>query len=175
MVKRPFVEFEVSFSSREIIDKYTALYERYIISLEISKPSEQAFKVLLNPEQKGGTVMLFSDPIGKQEYDNLDFLRRHHLIPLKSEMEKLWYEAEKGLEIDGMGKWILEGAKYWRGLILPEGSIKAANFIWWCLREGVLKTMVSDYIEPKGEGSELGSDGVTKFWQKVADLVAEKS
>lgn len=175
MVNRPFVDFNVSFSSREIIDKYEELYRQEVISLEITKPSEQSFKSLFSPEQKGGSIMLFSDPIGKQEYDNLDFLRRHHLIPLKSEMDQMWQDAENDTEIDGEGKWILEKAKHWRGLILPEGSVKAANLIWWCLNQGVLKTMIRDYNLPKDENSELGSDGVKKFWQKVAELVEEKS
>lgn len=175
MVNRSFVNFEVSFSSREIVDKYAELYRREVISLEITKPSEQAFKTLFAPEQKGGSIMLFSEPIGKQEYDNLDFLRRHHLIPLKSEMDQMWQDAENNMEIDGGGKWILEKAKHWRGLILPFRSAKAANFIWWCQEQGVFETMVKDYSEPKEEGNELGSDGVTQFWQKVAELVAEKS
>lgn len=175
MLNRPFVNFEVSFSSREIVDKYAQLYSREIISLEITKPSEQAFKALFSPEQKGGSIMLFSDPIGKQEYDNLDFLRRHHLIPLKSEMDQMWKDAENNMEIDGGGKWILEKAKHWRGLILPFHSAKAANFIWWCQKQGVFEAMIKNYSELKDEGNELGSDGVSQFWQKVAELVAEKS
>jgi hypothetical protein len=175
MVNRPFVDFEVSFSSREIIDKYTELYKKEIISLEITKPSEQSFKALLTPDQKGGAILLFSDPIGKQEYDNLDFLRRHHLIPLKSEMEQMWADAENGMEIDGGGKWILEKAKHWRGLMLPYHSAKAANFIWWCLGQGIFKTMVQQFVLPENEDHELGSDGVKLFWQEVAKLVAEKS
>lgn len=175
MVNRPFVKFEVSFSSREIVDKYSVLYQNHNISLEITKPSEQAFKALFCPHQKGGSILLFSEPIGRQEYDNLEFLRRHHLMPQKTEMEKLWRDGEKGMEIDGGGRWILEEAKHWRGLILPEGSEKAATFIWWCLQQGILKTMAKDYFCPKENIEELGSDGVKKFWQKVAEIVEEKS
>lgn len=175
MINRPFVKFDVSFSSREIIDKYAELYKKHVISLEITKPSEQAFKSLFCPSQKGGTILLFSEPVGRQEYDNLNFLRRHHLIPLKDEMEKLWYEAEKGLVIDGGGQWILEEARHWRALILPEGSQKAATFIWWCLQQGVLKIMAKDFVCPREDTSELGSDGVRKFWQKVGEIVEEKA
>lgn len=175
MLNRPFVNFEVSFSSREIVDKYADLYRREVVSLEITKPSEQAFKALFCPEQKGGSIMLFSDPIGKQEYDNLDFLRRHHLIPLKSEMDQMWKDGENNMEIDGGGKWIIDKAKHWRGLILPFRSATAANFIWWCQKQGVFETMIKNYSELKDEGNELGSGGVSKFWQKVAQLVAEKS
>lgn len=175
MVNRPFVKFEVSFSSREIVDKYTILYKNHNISLEITKPSEQAFKALFCPKQKGGTILLFSEPIGRQEYDNLDFLRRHRLIPQKTEMEKLWRDSEKDMEIDGGGRWILEEARHWRGLILPEGSEKAANFVWWCLQQGVLKTMVKDYFCPKENVEELGSDGVQKFWERVGEIVEEKA
>jgi len=177
MVNRSFVRFSVSFSSREIVDKYAELYRQEIISLEITKPSEQAFKALFTPDQKGGSILLFSEPIGRQEYDNLNFLRRHHLIPLKAEMENLWQEAEKNLEIDGGGKGLLEGAKHWRGLILPKDPIRAADFIFWCFREKLLLTMVESYVCPKqeGENKELSSDGVEVFWQRVASLVEEKS
>ncbi|MFA5932816.1 MAG: hypothetical protein WCV81_00960 [Microgenomates group bacterium] len=175
MVNRPFVKFEVSFSSREIIDKYADLYKRHVISMEITKPSEQAFKALFCPRQKGGTILLFSEPVGRQEFDNLNFLRRHHLIPLKSEMDKLWYEAEKGLIIDGGGKWIIENAKHWRGLVLPQGSQAAAAFIWWCLQQGVFKEMVKNFYCPKEDTEELGSDGVRKFWEKVGEIVEEKA
>ncbi|MDD2822780.1 MAG: hypothetical protein PHQ59_01740 [Candidatus Daviesbacteria bacterium] len=174
MINRPFVKFEVSFSSREIIDKYVKLYENNVISLEMTKPSEQSFKSLFCPVQKGGTILLFSEPVGRQEFDNLDFLRRHHFIPLKSEMEKLWQYAEQGMVIDGAGKWILEEAKHWRGLILPQGSKKAAAFIWWCLQQGILKTMIKEYVCPIKD-QELGSDGVERFWQRVAEIVEEKA
>ncbi len=175
MINRPFVDFEVSFSSREIVDKYAKKYRHEVISLEITKPSEQSFKALFSPEQKGGSIMLFSQAIGKQEYDNLDFLRRHNLIPLKSEMDQMWEYSEEDMEIDGKGMWILEKAKHWRGLILPFRSAKAADFIWWCLDQGIFKTMIKDFKEPHDEGNELGSDGVEQFWQKVAELIEAKS
>lgn len=175
MVNRPFVKFDVSFSSREIIDKYADLYKRQVISMEITKPSEQAFKALFCPKQKGGTILLFSEPVGRQEYDNLNFLRRHHLIPLKGEMERLWYESEKGLVIDGGGQWILQNARHWRGLILPKGSMAAATFIQWCMTQGVFHMMAKDFHCPKEDTQELGSDGVRKFWQKVAEIVEEKA
>jgi len=174
MINRPFVKFEVSFSSREIIDKYEDLYKNNVISLEMTKPSEQSFKSLFCPKQKGGSILLFSEPVGRQEFDNLDFLRKHHLIPSKSETDQLWHEAEQGLVIDGGGQWILEKAKQWRGLILPQGSKKAASFIWWCLQQGVLKTMVKNHVCPKEVSNELGSDGVARFWQRVAEIVEQK-
>lgn len=175
MINREFIKLSVSFSSREVVDKYSAAYQNNVISLEITKPSEQSFKALFHPSQKGGSVLFFSEHIGRQEEDNLDFLRRHRLIPLKSEMERMWEDCENNVEIDGGGKWILEKARHWRGLILPFRSAKAANFIWWCLQQGILETMVRDYTKPQGEDGELGSDGVERFWQKVAQLIKEKS
>lgn len=175
MINREFIKLDVSFSSREIVDKYANLYQNNVISLEITKPSEQLFKTLFHPNQKGGSILFFSEHIGRQESDNLDFLRRHQLIPLKAEMDQMWADSENNMEIDGGGKWILEKAKHWRGLILPFRSAKAANFIFWCLKQGILETMVKNYTQPKDEGNELGSDGVEQFWQKVAQLVEEKS
>lgn len=175
MINRDFIKLNVSFSSREIVDKYASLYKDNVISLEITKPSEQSFKALFYPNQKGGSVLFFSEHIGRQEEDNLDFLRRHRLIPLKSEMDQMWEYSERGVELDGEGKWILEKAKHWRGLILPFRCAKAANFILWCLHQGILEIMIRDYTKPKDEGNELGSDGVMQFWQKVAELVIDKS
>lgn len=176
MVNCPFVKLEVSFSSREIVDKYEELFNKETVSLEVTKPSEQSFKALFDPMQRGGALLLFTEPIGRQEYDNLDFLRRHHLIPQIAEMKYLCEEAEKDLVIDGGGKEILKNAKHWRGLILPTDPLKAAKFIWWALREKVLETMVSSHEKLEEVGvHEVGDDGVHLFWKRVGELVEEKT
>lgn len=74
------VELMTSYSDREVVGLYEKLYEKEVIALEITKPSEQTFKALLTPKQRGGAVLLLSDPVGKQEEDNLDFLSRHGLL-----------------------------------------------------------------------------------------------
>jgi hypothetical protein len=48
-----------------------------VISFEITKPSEQCFKALLPVSSAGGVTLLLSDPVGRQEYDNLAFLKRY--------------------------------------------------------------------------------------------------
>ncbi|MCL4367407.1 hypothetical protein M1563_04550 [Patescibacteria group bacterium] len=176
LTERQFAELEVSPSTREIVDKYEDVYERKVISLEMTKPSEQAFKALFNPNQRGGSILLFAKPVGKQEYDNLDFLRRHGLIPLESEQKALWQKAARGLPSDGLGgEEVVQKAAHWRGIIIPHQPKHAAQFIWWCLNEGLFTAMAGSFIEARdyNHTDELGSDGVQKFWKKIAQLVKE--
>jgi len=80
MSTRKNVELLTSSADREVVDLYEKLYEKEVIALEITKPSEQAFKALITPKQRGGAILLFSDPVGRQEKDNLNFLSRHGLL-----------------------------------------------------------------------------------------------
>ena len=65
----------------DVVKSYEDIYEKNVIALEVTKPSEQAFKALCGPKEVGGSVLLFSEPVGRQEKDNLDFLIRRGLIP----------------------------------------------------------------------------------------------
>jgi hypothetical protein len=68
-------------SDKDVVANYEKVYGEHVIALEIVKPSEQSFKALLSPLQRGGAILLFMQPIGKQEEDNLGFLTDHNLIP----------------------------------------------------------------------------------------------
>ena len=48
-----FVNLYTSTDDRGVVDLYDRMYHSNIISLEITKPSEQAFKTLLNPFKRG--------------------------------------------------------------------------------------------------------------------------
>ncbi|MBI5126911.1 hypothetical protein HZA76_00435 [Candidatus Roizmanbacteria bacterium] len=161
-----FVHLYTAADDRKIITNYDYVYEQNVVSLEITKPSEQSFKALFDCNKHSASLLLFTEPVGRQEYDNLDFLRRHKLIPSKSEEKTLW-QMEK---IPNMQT----KAQFWRGISLPKGSIKAANFIYWCLEQGIFTSMMNCKIRPLNEDEqrhELNSNGVASFWQTVAKLL----
>ena len=167
MTERPYVKLHVSTNDREVVDGYEDIYKGNIISLEITKPSEQAFKALLSPKQRGGAVLLFTKPVGRQEYDNLEFLRRHMMIPNADEQKKLWEAAENNRPFNQI-------KKSWRGIILPESPKKTADFVWWCLKERIFSTMTTIF-QPKKENNredeEINPDGVRMIWEKVGQFI----
>jgi hypothetical protein len=168
------VDVITSNEDREVVEKYESVYQQQLISLEITKPSEQAFKALYDPDMKGGVILLFCEPIGRQEFDNIDFLRRHKLIPEKSEQNFLFNRAKNNLSLNcTLGKELLKKAIYWRGLELPKGSTDTANFIAWCLREKIFLHMIisRDNKLNKIYKNEVSSAGVEQFWNKTAEYI----
>jgi hypothetical protein len=186
MLKRAYVRLEVSDEDREVVEKYEQVYKQEVISLEITKPSEQAFKALLNPGQRGGAVVLFTRPVGRQEWDNLDYLRRHGLTATRSKQRELWKwaEQEKG-NWGGVKKsraklkvkrW-REEIRQWRGIRIPNEPKQAAEFIWWGIEQGLFAEMMKCCGKPvKGDRrkSELGDDGVRLIWEEVGREVEKE-
>jgi hypothetical protein len=171
---KKWIDVHAAGTDREVVDAYDRLFEEQVISLEVTKPSEQTFKVLLGTQSRGGVIMLFSEPVGKQEFDNLDFLRRHLMIPDSATQEKLWNlaDADADLVDDGSSQ-LLGDAVNWRGVKLPSDPHKAANFIWWLLRSGVFAQMMTGNAEPRsgnGHPDELGPDGVARFWSLITSI-----
>jgi hypothetical protein len=172
MLEKKRVNMHVSAHDREVVDKYEKLYEEKVVGLEITKPSEQAFKALLSPEQRGGSVLLLSRPVGRQEWDNLDFLRRHELIPWRSEQMKIWQLADEGLRgnRETVKEWKRK-ARCWRGIRLPNEPERAAQFVWWAIEQGLFSEMMR-CGQRLGKGKvgkrELGDDGVKLIWEEVA-------
>lgn len=179
MLDRPFVKLHISPHDRETVNNYEKLYEEFVISLEITKPSEQAFKALLTPLQKGGSLLLFAQPVGRQEYDNIAFLRRHHLIPQIGVQEMLWEKAEKDLPLtNDMGREIKQIAKTWRGLMLPLHSLQSSHFIVWCLKEGIFSEMMQYTRQTHSADpyeAEIEPNGVEQFWKTVAEMTKNES
>ncbi|OGK59386.1 hypothetical protein A3H84_02880 [Candidatus Roizmanbacteria bacterium RIFCSPLOWO2_02_FULL_40_13] len=176
----PYVDLHSSYIDRRIVDLYEEAYEKETIAFEITKPSEQAFKALLNPTQIGGSILLFTKPVGRQEYDNLNFLERHFLIPQESDRRYLYEKAEKkeSLEDDERGKKLLAESVRWRGLILPYKANNAAEFVLWAFKQGLFKQMMTCCVVPSPndpERRELDPHGVEKFWNLVADVLESKS
>lgn len=158
--------------NHEVIDAYRRLYDQQVIALELTKPSEQAFKTMVGAAARGGSIILFAPPVGRQEKDNLDFLTRHRLLPDHSQtraLHQLWVadkaltEAEESLRTAARG---------WRALVLPHVGQIAAGFGHWALRSGLLAAMDQcDNPLPRPTAhaaEELTPDGVSRFWAEVA-------
>ncbi len=173
MMTRKYVNLYTSTHDRELVDLYVELYQKKVISLEITKPSEQAFKALLTPKKRGGSLLLFSWPVGRQEYDNLHFLRRHNLLPREGVTRQLHERAIKDniLSDDQEGRQILSAAENWRGIELPHDPRLAARFIWWLHKEKVFMKMLRCQVYLRGDDQhahELSPDGVKKIWQRIS-------
>ncbi len=173
------VQVYASNHDRDVVDQYDELYAKRIIGLEITKPSEQAFKALVSPRRRGGSLLLFSAPVGRQEYDNIFFLRRHNLIPTASEQTRLWEFADLDKSLSqSEGKQLLNESLHWRGVRLPENAVTAAHFIWWCLKEGIFTQMARWIKTPRNEANhahELAADGTKRFWAAAADFVTSQN
>lgn len=80
MRKYQFVSLVTAADDRDVILYYSQLLATSIFSFEITKPSEQSFKALISPKCRGGVFLLFTEPVGRQEHDNLSFLKTHELL-----------------------------------------------------------------------------------------------
>jgi hypothetical protein len=174
MLERPYVKTKVSSHDRGIVSLYEKAYHEFPISLEITKPSEQAFKALFDTKQVGGSLLLFSHPVGRQEFDNIEFLRRHHLLPSAAMKTMLYNRAKKNEPLTREEHQIIHAqARHWRALEIPWSAAEGADFIWWCYKEGIFATMLNYTPLTKGEKDtyETSPDGVKQFWMKVNEYL----
>lgn len=148
-----YVSVERNTFDRMVVASYNKIIKRNTITYEITKPSEQAFKALYTPRQVGGTIMLLSQPVGRQEHDNLWYLERNGLIPNATQHRALWRHDTT----------MLAHARNWRALRLPKSPEKSAEFIDWCLSSGVFDQMLRFGKKPK-------SNGVARIWEAVSNL-----
>jgi hypothetical protein len=171
MEQRSYIKLQHSSSDRQIVETYEDVFAETVIGLEVTKPSEQAFKALITPHQRGGAILLFTEPVGRQEKDNLAFLEKHQLIPTVAEHEQLWRWAQDDLALkSASAARLLLKSKHWRGLRLPLGSAAAAKFTIWAKNSGLFRAMF-DYKYGSDSKNELGSDGVEQFWDTVCHLL----
>lgn len=166
MSKLPYVRLHTTTHDRATVDSYEQVFKETPIALEITKPSEQAFKALATTKDRGGVIMLISKPVGGQEYDNLHFLKNHDFMPHIKENELLWNLAQKNAPIDAAS---LEKARHWRALLLPEDPSLAASFTHWCLTERLFETMM--HYKRLSTVQEVQANGVEQFWTHVTELV----
>jgi len=145
------VNIVVGKNDNEMINLYELIYQQNLIHLEITKPSEQSFKAIVEPSRVGGSVLLFAEPLGRQEIENVSFLRRHSLV--KNIADVRFHQAGS-----------------LRSLILGKNARKAAGDIYRCATDGIFEEM----SDPKYEFSpnsvksgEVGSNGAKLFWEIV--------
>lgn len=159
--QRPAVEVTAYERDLDVVAAYERMYKREIIGVEITKPSEQSFKCLYTPRMYGGSVLLFSDPVGRQEDDNVAFMRRYGLLP-SAEESMLLHEKLKDCEVgkDGL-------ACKWRGVMLAplDGALAAQEIAEWH-KKGVLLAMTK-YQHPP-ESDVISPDGVDRIWKFLA-------
>jgi hypothetical protein len=171
---KAWVDLQAGKLDREVVDLYDLLMDNETISLEVTKPSEQAFKGLLGTQSRGGVILLLSEPVGSQEHDNLDFLVRHSLIPSEETNEQLWQMVGEGAGTTPALRARLVGeSRTWRGVRIPSEPQKASDIIWWMLTSGMFARMLEGNLDRKvrDEHSQvLGSDGVEEFWDLVTSL-----
>jgi len=153
----------------EVVKAYEAEYQMKVIGVEVTKPSEQAFKALLTPKQRGGACLLFTPAVGRQERDNLAFLRRHKLMPSLDDQAKIESWCLTGNQL-ALSAGLLERAHHWRGLMLPTEGVWAGIAIKRLIEAGILAAMVE--FEGFLEGhEEISCEGVKQVWEKVNSLI----
>ncbi|HCW31427.1 TPA: hypothetical protein DGD59_01715, partial [Candidatus Collierbacteria bacterium] len=143
--KLPGVHLITGKNDNEMISLYELLYEDNLIHLEITKPSEQAFKAILPPSLIGGSLLLFTSPVGRQEYENIEFLKRQDLMLGAKKLTP-------------------------RAIRLPDDPKLASDFIMWGVDSGLFLKMSSEKYEFSDEtikSGEVGPDGAYKFWEVV--------
>lgn len=150
----------------EVVELYEQVYEQEVIALEVTKPSEQAFKCLLSPRRRGGAILLFSEPVGRQEEDNVWFMDRHDLIPPRGLQQAMWEASEKRTPATDEMR---TRAGKWRGVQLPTCPHKSARFIAWCKREGIFTAMV--HFGAYAKDPALAPNGVAQFWEKMEEII----
>lgn len=169
MAKREDVSIYKSQLDRDVVDEYEELYQNQVMALEITKPSEQAFKALIGPKRRGGSVLIFSEPVGRQEYDNLNFLTRHDLIPNPGEQKQLFELIELGREA---GKTWLKKAKDWRGVKVSPDPLKSARQIEWYFNQGLFLNMAQGSFKfCQKSDPEVCFRGVELFWERMRQLL----
>ena len=178
LMSRPYVKLHLANSDRETVDLYEQVYRQNNFALEITKPSEQAFKALIPNHKVGGSILLFAEPVGRQEIDNLNFMVKHGLIPNLTQQRYLWSLAERKSELNILKNKpdLWDKSQYWRGVVLPHHSHNCAQFIWWGHNSGLFKRMMKNTQQPIQDQEfvqEVSPDGVTLFWEKVIEHLVE--
>jgi hypothetical protein len=146
LAKIPKVNLLVGNNDIQMIELYEILYKKNLIHLEITKPSEQAFKSIIYPENVGGSILLFSSPVGRQEKENIQFLERHRLMPVAGSSTTP------------------------RAIRISQNPKIAAKFIRWGVNSGLFRRMTSPnfkFSKKCLESGETGPDGAKLFWKNV--------
>lgn len=146
VAKLPRVNVLVGKNDIEMITLYELLYEKNLIHLEVTKPSEQAFKAILHPTCVGGSILLFTTPVGRQEIENVEFLERHGLLKSPGSIN------------------------YSRAVKLSDNPMEGAKFILDATDSGLFSRMTAGdfrFSVESMQSGEIGNDGARQFWKKA--------
>ncbi len=168
LINKDSVQIYPGKTGQQVVIDYLRLHKYEVISLEVTNPTEQAFKALLDPVQRGGSILLFCEPACQREVENLKFLQTHDLLPDQETQKEIFdlFAANKP-----MPEAMKEKARYWRGLQLPQNPIKAANFIQWLYEEQIFLKMLKFQPAFKVDRREINDQGVNIFWQNVNSFI----
>ncbi len=166
----PRVQLSTSTSSHSTVRFYeSSFYQDLRPACEITKPSEQSFKAILKPNEKGGVILLLTDPIGRQESDNLNFLIRNELLADEIEQQMIEnYLVNLGDIPENQKGKLHYKASHWRALKLPSDPRRASIFIRNAKSNGLLYSMLSYIPETK---KDLRSDGVNQIWNNIFEML----
>jgi hypothetical protein len=167
--RTPRVQLSIGLTARETVNFYESLFFQVKRpALEITKPSEQIFKALLEPTTRGGVILLLTEPIGRQEKDNLGFLDRFGLLPNSIDQTRLEHYLIKNGVIppDDLDAWRTKASK-WRALMLPKNPSDAAKFIKGLVGSGILYTMLSCKVQ---ESTHIKPNGVEQIWKELEKI-----
>lgn len=170
VAKREYVKLYVSSDYKTVVDMYQRVYQEHVIAAEVTKPSEQAFKALLQNDSVGGSFLLLAQPVGRQEHDNIDFLSRHGFLANSNLSKNLSVNTPKSARLskETKGPYFKDSsqATNTRGYILPMGSKASADLIWDLFTSKKALTAFTNFV-PQKSNDELGDDGVARFWETV--------
>lgn len=152
--KLPNVNLVTGRNDNEMISVYELLYQNHLMHLEITKPSEQAFKAILPPTLVGGSILLFTSPVGRQEYENIEFLIRQGLMPKAN----FGGSVEKDTPLSYLP----------RAVRLSKDPEIASSFILWGLNSGFfakISTADFKFSATSLASGEVGPKGAEEFWK----------
>ncbi|HEY5983876.1 MAG TPA: hypothetical protein VIU38_10420, partial [Anaerolineales bacterium] len=171
---KTWIDVRAATQDREVVNHYNNLMATQTLAFEVTKPSEQTFKVLAPTSARGGVILLFTQPVGVQEFDNINFLQRYSLVPSSETNDQLWSMAAQTSPIDAAPlSDLLEQARLWRGVRIPADPQQAAAFIWWMQTSGFFSRMMQGCLDRKiqdEDGHVLGPNGVAEFWDLAASI-----
>ncbi|MDQ3239519.1 MAG: hypothetical protein M3P33_03270, partial [bacterium] len=123
----------------------------------------QCFKVLTEPNTIGGPILLLTDPVGRQEQDNLNYLERFNFMPTQEDHEIL-NDALTNNNTDQILKFVAK-AHHWRALKLPTDPRRATQFITKSLKVGLFQAMQN--YKGYTKTPELSPNGVKQIWDTL--------
>jgi len=161
------ISFHIGANDEQTVELYDQLYSQLNPpSLEITKPSEQCFKVLTTPDTLGGPIILLTEPVGRQEYDNLNYLERNGFLPTEK-TTALLLQAFQNNNLHTIQTYV-SYASSWRAIRLPKSPQEASEFIIGCHAFGIFIAM-QNYKNHKTDPS-LTPNGVREIWKKIFEL-----